>query len=198
MPTADFQQYIASFKSIAGVSATVGTLIPAIAYFTNYSPPLLAESSLLTSAISAATVIFAYYYSPPKKAYRKSLPYIIRLSRSLLVVSFTLLVIYLLLLRTFTVLEPREEKIRFQIGFARYDWGLTEEGRKLKNAHPNSSMQEFMLYGRAYSNDRIEIFWKTWSVYLAGTLLILVFLLTFVLWTFGWALIAKHHAISDG
>jgi hypothetical protein len=112
-------------------------------------------------------------------------------------IAFGLLIAYLVLLRVCTTLDPREGKQRFQIGFNRYEWSLSEEGRKLKAAHPGVSMREFMLFGRAYSDERIEVFWKPWTVYLAGVLTILVFMFTFVLWNFGWALIVKQKALEE-
>jgi hypothetical protein len=189
MATLTFEKYLEAFKSLSGVLAGVGTLIPAIAYFTRYSPPFLEESSLLTAA-------FAYYYSPKKRASSGNISTLVRLARKLLILAFALFIVYLVFLRICTALDPREGKQRFQIGFNRYEWSLSEEGRKLKTAHPNVSMRDFMLFGRAYSDERIEVIWKPWTVYLAGVLTILIFMFTFILWNFGWALIAKQKALS--
>lgn len=195
MSTLTFERYLHGFKSVSGVLASVGTLIPAIAYFTKYSPPFLRESSLLTSAIAGAVVIFAYYYTPKKRASSGTAP-LVNLARKLLIIAFALFVVYLVFLRICTVLDPREGKQRFQVGFDRYEWSLSEEGKKLNTAYPNVSKREFMLLGRAYSDERIEVLWKPWTVYLAGVLTILMFVFPFVLWNFGWALIAKQKALS--
>lgn len=198
MPTMTFLNYLKGFKSISGVLIGAGTLIPAIAYFTKYSPPFLEESSLLTAAIAAATIIFAFYYTPKHRrgASAAKVPPAVKLAFKLLGAAFLLFIFYLVCLKVTTVLDPREEKQRFQVGFSRYEWSLSDEGRKINNSHPEVSMQEFMLYGRAYSNDRIEVIWKPWTVYLAGILTILIFMFTFVSWNLGWAFIAKQQALS--
>jgi hypothetical protein len=196
MATISFTRYLEAFRSLSGILTAVGTLIPAIAYFTRYSPPFLEESSLLTAAVAAATVVFAYYYEPKKRTSGRNALSFVKLARRLLIVAFILFIAYLVFLRICTTLDPREGKQRFQIGFARYQWSLSEEGRKLKAAHPNVSIRDFMLFGRAYSDERIEVIWKPWTVYLAGVLTIVIFMFTFVLWNFGWALIAKQKALS--
>lgn len=196
MATLSFEKYLDAFKSLSGVLAGVGTLIPAIAYFTKYSPPLLGKASLLTVAVAAATVIFAYYYEPTGQASEPGTPLLVRQARKLLIIAFALFIVYLVFLRICTVLEPREGKQRLQIGFSTYEWSLAEQGRKMKAAYPNVSITEFMFLNRAYSDEKIAVVWKPWTVYLAGVLTTLVFMFSFVLWNFGWALIAKQKALS--
>jgi hypothetical protein len=213
MPTISLEKYFKSFKSLSGLLTVVGTTVPAIAFFINLSPPFLGKATLLISAAAAAVVIFAYYYEPREQIpnartnpifrfFRNFLnlndksPQLIKIARKALIASFILLVAYLVLLRICTVPDPRTGEERFQIGFNKYEWSLTEEGRRIKNAHPEASMKDFMMFGRAYSDDRIEVIWMPWTVYLAGVLTIFVFMFTFILWNFGWALIAKQKALS--
>ncbi|HJR06842.1 MAG TPA: hypothetical protein VJ842_06265 [Pyrinomonadaceae bacterium] len=197
MANISFTKYLSGFKSISGLLVSVGTLIPAYAYFTKYAPPLLEASSLLTAALAAATVIYAYYYKPAGEPDAHNVPSIIKLARNLLIISLALFIIYIILFRVCTVPVPREDNRRWQIGFNRYDWSLTEEGKSLKQAHPATSMPEFMLWGRVYDESRIEVYWKTWTIYLAGTLMIVLFILTFTLWNFGWSLLAKQRASNE-
>jgi hypothetical protein len=194
MANITFTKYLSVFKSINGLPVGIGTLIPAYAYFTQYAPPLLGASGLLTAALAAVTVLCAYYYKPSRETVENGVPPIIELARNLLILSVALLIVYLILFRVCTVLEPRNGDFRWQIGFDRSDWSLTESGKSLKQAHPNISMRDFLLWGRVYEEGRIEIYWKTWTIYLAGTLMIIIFMVTFTLWNFGWSLLAKHKA----
>jgi hypothetical protein len=196
MANISFNKYLSGFKSINGLLVGVGTLIPTYAYFTKYAPPLLEAATLLTAALAAATVIYAYYYPSPE-AVANHIPPLIKLGRNLLIISLGLFVIYLILFRVCTVPVPRQDSLRWQIGFDRYDWSLTENGKSLKQAHPDTSMREFLLWGRVYEEGRITVYWKDWTIYLAGSVMIVLFILTFTLWNFGWSLLAKQKAISD-
>ena len=114
----------------------------------------------------------------------------------MLVVSVVLLILYLVLIDLCTVQIPGTSK-RIQIGFDRFDWSLTDYGRRLKGEDPSALPQDW-LSEESFKKDVAKRFWPIWSIYLSGILMIIVFISAFVLWAFGWSLIAKQKAITDG
>lgn len=189
--------YLKAFKSIWGVGAIIGTLIPAYSFFAELDPPLLLGAGLITSALAAATVVLTYYYNPVHSHPNSRLPILVKLSIKAFLGFVILLVIYLVLLQWCTVVDPQTEKIRFQIGFGMADWSLTEKGHQWKAAHPDQNIQDWMLRMGAFRDKGPEIIWKPWTIYLSGSLMVLTFISTFVLWTLGWALLAKHKSMAD-
>src|SRR2546423_10016326 len=107
---------------------------------------------MLTLAFAGATVIITYYFSPrgidvggvrgvggqpehPEGAApdgaRRRLPPLVGLALKVLIISVVLLILYLVLLRLCTVATPGNTA-RFQIGFDKFEWSLTDEGKKVK------------------------------------------------------------------
>jgi hypothetical protein len=196
MSKPNFKNYLSAFRSINGILAVIGVLIPAFSIFTNYSPPLFKEASVLTAAIAAIIIIVTFYYNPsPKKRLRSKLPYLVRLSIKAFVISIALFIVYLVLFNLCTVETPGGTE-RFQIGFWKYDWGLTNIGLQIKAKYPDKNPQYWIMYGGWFYRGGPNILWKTWTIFLSGIIIILVFILTFVLWTLGWALLAKQKLIK--
>ena len=104
------------------------------------------------------------------------------------------LVIYSILLRGCTILEPQTHKYRFQIGFGKCDWSLTKTGLARKQAKPDATVLHWMLEEGAFTQGGPSIIWKGWSIVLSGVLMLLTYFSTFILWTIGFALLAKHGA----
>jgi hypothetical protein len=190
-------KYASAFKWINGVCAGVGVIIPAFSFFEHYAPPLFEAASLLTAAIAGAVVILTYYHEPrvlPPDTKAKKL---IRYARYALFFAVLLLVVYMVMLRVCTVADPPvNPQTRYQIGFWTFDWSLNSEGQFLKQKHPGSSPWELMDYGVAFSKDGPAKIWTFSTILASGVSMILIFLFTFVLWVFGWSLLAKRKALD--
>ena len=194
MPKLTFKKYLSAFNSIKGVLASASVLMPGFAYFTKYAPPF-GEIAFLTAAIATATVFIAFYYPPrPSSDPPPRLPPLIRVALGALLVSIVLLVLYPALIDVCTVQIPGTDK-RIQIGFDKFDWSLTEYGKLVKARNPTALPQEW-LSDESFKTGVAKLFWKTWSIYLSGFVTVIVFILTFVFWAFGWSLIAKQKAID--
>lgn len=190
----NIRKYLSAFKWLNGLGAAVGITIPAYSYFTALDPPLLPAAGVITSALGAATIFVAFYYRPKKPRGTSKLPTLVKLGRNYILASLFILIAYLILTQLCTVLEPQKQKVRFQIGFGRADWTLTEEGRRVKAALPGEPVTRWMLSKGAFKRGGPETIWKPWSIYLAGGLMVASFFLMFGFWTFGWSLMAKHKA----
>lgn len=110
-----------------------------------------------------------------------------------------MLLFYLVLLQMTTVVSPPVggEEARFQIGFGKWEPFLTDEGKEVKRISPNSTTQDWMLDDGLFRPGGPEVIWKPWAIYFAGALTLISFILTFVLWTLGWALLAKQKSLSS-
>ncbi|MDT4965913.1 MAG: hypothetical protein QOJ64_650 [Acidobacteriota bacterium] len=196
MADPSFKQYLSTLKSLVGLLASVGVLVPLLSYFLTYSPPLLEESSLLTAGIAIAVIVITYYYKPPRNAGSGRLPPLVRLATKVLITSCALLILYIVLLQLCTVRDP-PGRYRYQIGFSNYEWTLTDYGRGLMKENPEFTVRDLMNFDALYYERGPELTWKPWTIYFSGVLMIATFLLSFVLWTFGWALLAKQKSSSD-
>ena len=76
------------------------------------------------------------------------------------------------------------------------DWSLNDDGKYLKQRHPGSTPRELMDYGVAFSKDGPAKIWSFGAILASGVSMILVFLFTFVLWVFGWSMLAKRKALG--
>lgn len=150
-----------------------GFLVPGFFYFVNIAPPLLPKGISLLSA-SAAFVLVVRPYQSVKSA------------TSLIFLSIGLLIIYLILLHFCTVVDP-QGKYRWQIGFGRCEWGLTKEALEYKQEYPTTIAKDWMLDFKAYRHGGPEVIWVPWTIYFSGGLMLLVYWVSFILWTMGWA-----------
>jgi hypothetical protein len=194
VPALTFKKYLSAFNSIKGLLASVSILVPGGAYFTKYAPPF-GELALLTASFATATVFITYYYTPsqPIKS-KQELPPLIKIAIKVLIISVVLLILYLVLIDLCTVQIPGTSK-RIQIGFDKFDWSLTEYGKKVKAQDPTASPQDW-LSEESFKTGVAKLFWQTWSIFLSGISMIVIFISAFVLWSFGWSLIAKQKAIG--
>jgi hypothetical protein len=145
MAKSGFQKYLDSFKSIKGLGASIGVLVPGFVYFTKYAPPYFPGITLLTTAFATATVVVTYYYSPsPVKGTTHTLPPILKSAIKAFVVSILLLLVYTILLDVCTVLVPGTTQ-RMQIGFGKFDWSLTAYGQQVKATKPFATPQLWVM-----------------------------------------------------
>jgi hypothetical protein len=197
MTSPSFREYLSGFKFAKSIVAGIGVLLPGLSYFTSYPPPLLDETAILTSALAALTVIITYYYNPQGPSDSgHGLPPLVKLARKALLFSLILLVLYLLLLPLCTVVAPGTRN-RFQIGFGKASWSLTDEGKRVKAQHPNETVQDWMEDDALFRPGGPDVIWKTWTISLFGVVMIVTFILAFILWTFVWSLLAKQRAIDS-
>lgn len=190
-------KYASAFKWMKGICAGVGVAVPAFSFFKHYAPPLFEAASLLTTAIAGAVIILTYYYEPRVEPPDTKAKKLVRYARNALIVAVILLVVYMVMLKVCTVADPPENpETRYQIGFWTFDWSLSDDGQYLKQRHPGSSPRDLMDYGVVFSKDGPAKIWKFWTILASGISMILVFLFTFVLWVFGWSLLAKRKALG--
>jgi hypothetical protein len=64
---------------------------------------------------------------------------------------------------------------------------LTDAARHFVSEHHVQTKEDLMLPFGAYDNERIALVWRSWSVFAAGTLLCVVFVVAYVFWTSGLA-----------
>lgn len=170
------------------LGAVSGAGLPAITYFTTLAPPLFAEAGLITSALAGAILIIAATWKAKNDT---GLGYV-KIAAGFLAVAIPLLVAYSLLLNFTTVVGPGVDGTRYQIGFGRAEFSLTEVGNAYVKHNPTLQPKQLMMNEAAFDQDRVPILWKTWLIYAAGLLLIVVYFFGFLCWTIGFALLAKH------
>lgn len=191
------EKYVSAFRWLYGIFAVIGVSVPALSFFTLYAPPLFVGASLITGAIATAVVVLTYYYTPKVKSPDTEKQKLVRLARNAIICSVLLLFVYLALLKVCTVADPPEKpEVRYQIGFWNFDWSLTEDGKFLKYKHASATPWELLDYGAAFSEEGPAKIWKFWLIMLAGSSMIVVFMFAFVLWVFGWSLLAKRKALG--
>ena len=76
------------------------------------------------------------------------------------------------------------------------EWSLTDAGKDWLRTNPTITVTQMVRNEAAFDQDRLTILWKTWSIYTAGSLLILLYFLAFTCWTTGFALLAKHRSLE--
>ena len=185
-----FRTYIKRFKSLSGLATGLGVAAPVAASLIDATPPLFSQLRWFAPAIAAAGVIIAYYYEAPVDSESTALPPNVRLARRLLILTAIAFVAYLFVLQATTLSDSRGEQ-RFQIGFGRAGWSLTPEGRAWKAGHPTQTIEEWMLSFGAFRPGGSTLIWEEWSIWTAGFTGVVLYLGTFLMWTFAWALLAK-------
>lgn len=184
----DFGKYIDNLKwfGAGGVS-----LIPGIGLFTDYSPPLIPDGKVFSVAVSMAIICGCFLLAPRITVASVRLPQkMTRKAWGLIGVAVVLYVVYASFLGYCTVLEPQNYSQRFQIGFGKSDWSLTPEGVELKYGNPSATLEDWMMMEGAFRQGGPDIIWKTWTINAAGFLLVMIYLVSFVLWTLGFSNLA--------
>jgi multisubunit Na+/H+ antiporter MnhB subunit len=180
-------------STLSWFCAGTGTLVPGYAFFTTYPPPIFPGISILTSVLSAAIIYITFTYNPKTPSGDKRFKRLIRWAAFSIVMVFGCLLVYVLLLRYCTVLDPQNYSQRFQIGFWKFDWSLTEAGLTLKRNIPLAPLEDWMMREGAFRQGGPEIIWQAWSVVTAGCILVFTYMAGFVLWTVGFSFIARSH-----
>lgn len=181
-------------RALKWFAAGSGVVVPASAYFAGNAPPLFPEIGIITAAMCSAIIYSVQTYRLPLDKTRRGLPKLVRNGVTVLMLSLVILVAYVLLLRWTTVLDPQSAN-RFQIGFGTARWSLTTLGDRC--IFRSRSIEECMLSQTAFTNEGPFIIWKPWTVYAAGTSLIVMHLIAFTFWTLAFSLLAKHKSEND-
>lgn len=177
-----------SLKSLSVLAAGISTLLPGLTYFSQYAPPMFTASALLSSGLGLAVFIRVFATD------RKASTWVQRGSRSVVAAVF-LASIYGLLFSLLTVSSPVDipppQRERYQIGFWTLDFSLTDEAKIKKKEYSLATPEELMLAFGGYEPGGTSQIWHTWTILSAGILLIALFILTFMLWAYGMALLAQ-------
>lgn len=182
------RKFIGRLKWFGAGSANI---IPGFSWFILLSPPLFPKIGIIMSALGLAITYIIYAYTPKSDFGR--LPSPIRAGIRCIMGALCLILIYVLLLNCCTVLDPQSEEVRFQIGFGRQDWSLTELGLKYKRELlPTEPVVKWMEADALFYRGGPEKLWKSWTILAAGTIMIVTFVFAFSLWATGFAFLAKH------
>lgn len=184
-------------RTLLWFCAGAGAILPGYTFFTTFPPPIFPGISILTSVLSAAMIYIILHIKSVTAHREASNQQLIRRASLLLFTAFCSLLAYMILLRYCTVLEPQSYSQRFQVGFWKFDWSLTEAGILLKHQLPLAPIEEWMLREGAFIQGGPEIIWHAWSIVAAGCALVLTYMAGFVLWTVGFATLARHHLESE-
>jgi hypothetical protein len=170
-------------------------LVPGFSAWTkSLAPPWLpgeAFGGLLTAATGALVYVISTFRSENR---------IRLLTLGNLLIFFSLLVllpIYLGCLNAWTVLEPQSGKVRFQVGFGTEDWSLEPKGLDIK-AELGSRERNIMMRGTGFQPGGPESIWKSWTIGVAGGVLIILYFSCFLMWTAGFKCLARHEELSEG
>jgi hypothetical protein len=185
-------------KIVTNISWLVGAFtqsFPAVADFSGHAPPYFPRVGVLVSVLGLC--VFAWSYFRARKSRRllgRGLAYV--------VTSILLLAIYGVFLEYCTVRPPphREGYSRRQIGFYMVNWSLTDQAKrdreKLLSQDPPieiNTPNDFMkIYGVWGGEGRTDEIWTLWSIILAGSLMLVLFLAAFISWAYGIALVARY------
>lgn len=198
MASQDFSTYMKALKSVYGIVGSVGVLVPAMAAFmSTYPPPPRSVTAPLTAALAGAALIATYYYPSKPPSATAALPPLVKRALIALGCSVFLLIVYIRVIGLLTVatLDGLE---RFQIGFYTAEWGLTSEGLNVRTADPEGTPYGWLRDDGLLSSQGPSKLWKWWAIDLSALITFTLFALSFVVWSHGWALLAKQRAQEDG
>lgn len=166
----------------ATVGAGLGVATPAALFFSSYPPPLFPGITWITAGVAALLMATLRGRDPRSEGSVKRVWWL----GAVAVVS---LVVYILALQYTTVTVPPRHSARLQIGFGTAAFGLTEIGTGWTHDRPYISPESMLANEAAFSQDGVYRIWKQWSVFLAGGMLIVLYLVGFTTWTAAFALI---------
>jgi hypothetical protein len=173
---------IERLKSLYGLTASLGVVVPGYAFFTSYAPPIFKGITLITSAVCVAFLVYTLNL-------RKST---LKISKGirLIIISFVVLLLYLFLFSYTTVKVDNESAL--QAGFGNSRWSLTPSAIKMiESGNCPRTDNATLLTCAGFDEDNIPLIWKKWTINFAGLILIIVFTASSILWTVGWGKIAN-------
>jgi hypothetical protein len=184
------EEFIKRLKSFYGFAGSISVLLPGTTFFLGYSPPLFDMISILSSALSAA-----FLWAGFKSKTASGAPSEIKISLIYISVGFILTIAYLILLdETTIVVSNSTDTTRYQIGYDVAKWSITEKAYLIMNMptpNPCGNSKIELLRCLGATNENVYLLWRKWTIYLFGTLNILVFVFSTVFWSFGFGKLMK-------
>jgi hypothetical protein len=175
-----------SVKTIATLGGALSGGLPGAAYFTHNAPPLFALTALVSGGVGVAVFVYVFLIRPDaRRAARNAV--------RILIAAVFLGAAYGLLLTLLSVAPPTDAQtdgVRFQIGFRMADFSLTADGRAKRDQLDLRTPEDLMLAYGGYEQGTTYRIWQTWTIIASGILLIVLFVVTFILWAYGLALLA--------
>lgn len=172
-----------TLKSFYGLVGLLSTFIPGLSFFSSYVPVFFPAISIITSALALVVFVFSSTKDRPTRWQ----------SKTYFIISCLLILTYIALIQ-FTTVEFNEnngDKNRYQIGFYKYSFSLTEEGDEGFRQNPDYSIKEILRRKSGQMDERIDLIWKKEYVVGAGLLSIIVFTLASLSWVTGFVLLAR-------
>ncbi len=174
----------------------IGVGLPALTWFMDYTPPLVPNLGFLLGFVSPC-IIWAAYWFPKSRRSKKKTPGTVWGAFVLVLLSILFFIVYSVALGEWTVADPQAGTRRFQIGFGKVDWSLTERGMYWKRKDPLMTAQEMMLAEAAFVEGGPERLWTPLSVKAAGVLTAIVYCFVFVSLNIGVGLLAGYRVKSE-
>lgn len=184
-------------KTVATLGGALSGGLPGAAYFTHNAPPLFALTGVVSGGVGVGIFVYVFLARPDLRGAAKG-------AVRVLISAVLLGAVYGVLLTLLSVTTPTDsgsDGARFQIGFRTADLSLTPDARTKRDQLDLRTPEDLMLAYGGYEPGTSYRIWKTWTIVAAGMLLIVLFVVTFVLWAYGLALLAwslsGEHGMQD-
>jgi hypothetical protein len=186
-----------SVKTVATLGGALSGGLPGAAYFTHNAPPLFALTGVVSGGVGVGIFVYVFLVRPDLRVAAKG-------AIRVLISAVLLGAVYGVLLTLLSLTPPTDsgsDGARVQIGFRTADLSLTADARKKRDQLDLRTPEDLMLAYGGFEPGTTYRIWKTWSIAAAGMLLIVLFVVTFVLWAYGLALLAwslsSEHTAQD-
>lgn len=180
------KSFLRALKSFNGFIASASTLIPGLAFFFKYSPPLIGGLAVLSIPLSAAFIWFGF----------KSKRRVVNSSGSTtyILAGFALSIVYWVCLDYTSIhISTAEHDIRYQIGFNLAEWSLEPDAvDNIKSGRCPDDSKENLLLCYSASSENVYLIWRRWTVYTFGVINVLVFMAASLSWSYGWGRLIKN------
>ena len=177
------KSFFKNLKSFYGLAGSASVLVPGLAYFLNYSPPLIGGLSIIISALAAAFLWIGF--KNEKKKNRR-----FRAIRCMIIGFVSSLFYWILLDLTSINILTSTTEVRYQVGFNLSYWSMEHDAIvRIENKTCAADSKKDLLLCYTVSEDNIYLIWKRWTVYLFGVINILIFAASSLIWCYGWGLI---------
>jgi hypothetical protein len=175
-------------SALSWFGSATGVAVPALGFFKDFAPPIFPAIGLILVPISSAII----YFVGANKSLRTN-SRLLKRSMWLVGVGVSLIFVYIIALPNWSVQIPGSDK-HLQIGFGTANWSLTAIGKQDKRAIPDATPEKLLMAEAAFTHDGVIGVWASWTVALAGSVLLLSYFCGFVAWTSGFACLAKHRS----
>jgi hypothetical protein len=178
-------QIQSSSTRMVTLTTALGSQLPGLSFFLGLAPPGFRAVTLLTGGGTLAIFLLKFSKREPyADCIQKGV-------RSLTIAILTAIAYgFFFAYVTAGPPAPRSEHVRYQVGFGLAPFSLTPAALRVANEQHLSTKEELMLAFGAYDEDATSRIWKSWSIFVAGAILIGMFVLTYYYWTSGLAWLA--------